>query len=155
MDPLSITAGIIAVVGASGTVGKGLRKLVALRNAPDCLFQLNNEVTDLQLIVQAVVINAHDSSADDSAAAAQHQLIRNALSRVKKVVLELEELIEYALTKVTDSGSKIDKVAWLRAEKKIQNVKDKIRDAKGDLTIASHFVNSYVHLHGHQLNSVR
>ena len=146
MDPLSVTAAIIAIVGAGGTVGKGLRKLVALRNAPDSLLQLNNEVTDMQLVVQAVDINSLDNSADDSAAAAQYQLIQNALGRMKKVVLELEKLIEYSLTKITDGGIKIDKVAWLRAEKKIRSLKEKIRDAKNELAMASNIVNSYVNL---------
>ena len=149
MDPLSVTAAIIAIVGAGGTVGRGLRKLAALRNAPDSLLQLNNEVTDLQLVVQAVDINSLNNSADDSAAAAQYQLIQNALERVKTVVLELEKLIEYTLTKMTDSGTKIDKNAWLRSEKKIQKLKERIRDAKNDLAMASSIANSYVHLYSH------
>jgi hypothetical protein len=54
MDPLSITAGILAIFGAGGKVGNGLRKLVQLRDAPDALLALCNEVTDLQCVVQNV-----------------------------------------------------------------------------------------------------
>lgn len=155
MDPLSVTAAIIAIVGAGGTVGRGIRKLVALRNAPDSLLQLNNEVTELQLIVQTVDINSFDNSVDDSAAAAQYQLIQNALGRVKTVVLELEKLIEYSLTKITDRGPKIDKVAWLGAEKKIIKLKEKIRIAKTDLATASSIGSLYARLYIHWLKSVR
>ncbi|KAL9117489.1 MAG: hypothetical protein Q9187_005974 [Circinaria calcarea] len=137
MDPLSITAAIIAIVGAGGKVGTGLRKLVELRNAPDSLLQLNNEVTELQLVVQAVDDNTSNNSAVCSAAAAQHELVHNALERVKDVALELEGLIEYTLTKITDAGTKIDHVAWLRQGKKVQNLKEKIRNAKNDLLTAS------------------
>lgn len=35
MDPLSVTASIIAVIGAAQAASKSLEKLVALRNAPN------------------------------------------------------------------------------------------------------------------------
>ena len=41
MDPLSLTAGIIAVTGVINEAGKGLKKLTALRHAPDALIQLD------------------------------------------------------------------------------------------------------------------
>lgn len=50
-DPLSVTAGILAIFGAGGKVGNGLRNLVQLRDAPDTLLALCNEFTDLQCIV--------------------------------------------------------------------------------------------------------
>lgn len=155
MDPLSITAAIIALIGAGGKVGTGLRKLVELRNAPDSLLQLNNEVADLKLIVQAIDTNTLDSPADDSGAAAQYQLTHNALERVKEVALELEVLIENTLTKVTDDGTKFDKVAWLRQAKKVQGLKEKIRNAKTDLRTASSIASLYAGLCIYQVKSIR
>ncbi|RMY70130.1 hypothetical protein D0863_06001 [Hortaea werneckii] len=43
MDPLSITASCIAILGASTATGKALHKLIALRKAPEDLQQLFNE----------------------------------------------------------------------------------------------------------------
>ena len=49
MEPLSITAGTIAVLTASANVSKLLRKALKLKQAPDVLIALNNEVSDLSL----------------------------------------------------------------------------------------------------------
>ena len=54
MDPLSIIAGCIAVLDAGGKIVKGLTKLTNLRNVPDLLLAVINEVSDLSLIVQEI-----------------------------------------------------------------------------------------------------
>jgi hypothetical protein len=46
MDPLSISASIVALLGAAATVVRGLDKLRALRNAPVELINLLNEVRE-------------------------------------------------------------------------------------------------------------
>lgn len=54
MDPLSVTAGILAILGASGKVGQACSKIVALKDAPEALQSLNNEFDELQTVVQEV-----------------------------------------------------------------------------------------------------
>ena len=99
MDPLSLTASIIAILGAGGTISKGLSKIRHLKRAPYIVLQLNNEVTDLHLLICAVddLYRQTDQSVLDT----QEYVIRSALERAKHAVLELEELIEYVLTKET------------------------------------------------------
>ena len=53
-DPLSITASIIAVVGAAECVTKTLAKIRSIRNAPDELLALINEVSDLKIILSDI-----------------------------------------------------------------------------------------------------
>ena len=50
-DPLSIAASIIAVVGAAEGVGKTLTKIRNIRNAPNEILALINEVSDLRVIL--------------------------------------------------------------------------------------------------------
>ncbi len=45
MEPLSITASILTVLGAAGQVKKGLERLQSLKNAPQELCALTNEVS--------------------------------------------------------------------------------------------------------------
>jgi hypothetical protein len=45
MDPISITASVIAVIGAAAQTSKALRALYNLRNAPEEVFELTNEVS--------------------------------------------------------------------------------------------------------------
>lgn len=47
MDPLSITASVLAVLGAVGQTAKALKKLWGLKDAPEELASLVNEVHSL------------------------------------------------------------------------------------------------------------
>ena len=55
MDPLSITASVIAVLGAASTSGAAIRKLVALRKAPEELDALLNEGEALRSLLLIVL----------------------------------------------------------------------------------------------------
>lgn len=60
MDPLSITASAIAVLGALTASGKGLNKLLSLPKAPEQLQTLSNELESfrgLLVTVQTVLLN--------------------------------------------------------------------------------------------------
>lgn len=52
MDPLSLTASVITVVGVADAAGRGLKKLIALRGASDAILALNNEISDLRLTLR-------------------------------------------------------------------------------------------------------
>ena len=45
MEPLSVAASVIAVLGAASAAGRGLQHVLALRNAPDQVIALINEVS--------------------------------------------------------------------------------------------------------------
>lgn len=45
MDPLSLTANIIAVASAASSASREIRKLAKLKDAPEQILQLQNEVT--------------------------------------------------------------------------------------------------------------
>jgi hypothetical protein len=48
MDPLSVTANILAVLGAARAVASALESLIALKNAPAEFVKLSNEVVPLE-----------------------------------------------------------------------------------------------------------
>ncbi len=123
MDPLSMTASILAIVGAGSAIGKGLKKIISARRLPDILLQLNNEVTDLQYVVQDV---------DDllrQGPLPSHASLTSALKYIKRTLLALESLIAYELTIIDsrDGRSRLDWIAWLRVESKVARLKDDIR----------------------------
>ena len=133
MDPLSLTASIIAVLGAGGTISKGLNSIRRLKRAPDILLQLNNEVTDLHLLIRAVNEIYHPGSNLTPISGLQEEIVCNTLKRAKHAVLELEKLIEYDLTKETDIGTEIDTLAWARSINRITEAKTNIRASRDDL----------------------
>lgn len=137
MDPLSVTAGIIAVLGTGGVVVKRVKSLLALEYAPDELLSLNNEISDLQSVlhdVQDLLVRP----SDDHGAPVPLALTK-ALQRSRETVLALEKLIAYDLT-VIDSRSKkprVDKSRWLRAVKNLKTYKDSIRHNRLEVSAAS------------------
>ena len=131
MDPLSLTASLLAILGAGGAVAKGLDKIRRLKDTPSVLLQLNNEIADLHLLIHAVDEIFHEHT--DSIKSSQHQIIYSILCRAKEALLELEELISYRWTKETDQGLEINRTAWVRAQTKVTEMTGKIRNVRTNL----------------------
>lgn len=90
MDPLSLIASIIAIVGAGGSVGKGLKKLASIRHAERDLVLLQDDVSDLQLLVgnvSEIILEFEKTTKRPS-----YQRIGRALERTKSTILDLEKL---------------------------------------------------------------
>lgn len=141
MDPLSLTASIIAVVGAGSKIGKGLKKLVAARHMPDIVLALNNEVSDLRCVVHDLddLLWQHDQVAhEDRGPLPGHASLSSALKHAKETLLALKSLIAYELTTVdsTNGHIKMDWSSWLRAEAKAQKLKDDIHTDRVRLSSA-------------------
>ena len=147
MDPLSLTASIIAVFGAGGTIAKGLGKIRRLKRAPDVLLQLNNDVTDLHLLIRAVDELYRQRNNLSSASTLQEEVVCRTLERAKHAVLELEKLIGYILTKETNAGTEVNNLAWIRAVDRITETKGNIRAARDNLnTVWAALSNRYARL---------
>ena len=138
MDPISLTASIVALVGAGGSVAKGFRKLISLKQVPESLLQLNKEVSDLQLVVSATqeLCWQHNESFREPRTQ-PHHVLENALKKAKTAILELEVLIAYVLTKATAGGEKVDHFAWIREESKTKVMKERLRASRMDIMAAA------------------
>ena len=135
-DPLSAAASILAILGASGAVGKFLKKVVALKRAPDILLALNNDIVDLQHVVQAVDELRQEHSRMTNKAPLD--CVRESLEKLKKTLSILENLVSYELTVVERDGShvRLDRSVWLRVESKIKELRKEIRADKSDLCLS-------------------
>ena len=131
MDPLSLTASLLAILGAGGAIAKGLYKIRRLKDAPTILLQLNNEIVDLHLLIRAVDELYHRHT--NTIKASQTQVISSCLGRAKETLLELERLISYQWTRENEQGIKINRTVWLRAQKRISDMNNKIRHVRTDL----------------------
>ena len=142
MDPLSITASCIAVLGALTTSGKGLSKLIALRHSPDELQDLSNEVEGLRLLltqVQLSLLSIHGSQVHRD----NEEILSRMLERMRKPVEDLQTLVEYQVQGIVNDSSppRLRKREWLRADPKIERHRRRIRDARHDLGLAMTAVN--------------
>jgi hypothetical protein len=133
-DPLSISASIVALIGATGTIAKGLRKLASLRNAPDTILALNNEVSDLRLIFWEIgsLLEKHDDRVAGIAG------IDNILKRAEAGLLELETVLTKTIAASTTPNGDVDfnRVAWLRHKSRVVSMIDKLRETKANLNTA-------------------
>lgn len=138
MDPLSVTASIIALFQAGGAVGKGLKKIANLRNAPDILLALNNEVADLHCLVENIddVLRQHREIIGLEPIVS----LCRALDRAKRTLLKLENMLAYKLTSIKCKDGELhpvlDRSSWLRLENSVQRLKDEIREDKVSLSSA-------------------
>lgn len=144
MDPLSITASILAILGAGGQVAKGFAKIRALKHSPDILLAMNNEIADIQYLVQDVndVARQHEGVRETQNSAS----VCRALEKVRETLLATERVIAYELTVIDSINGlvKLDWKRWLRLEGKVRQLQERMRNNKLDLSTALVAQNSYV-----------
>ena len=131
-----MTASIIAIIQLSCAVGKGLRKIINLKNAPDILLALNNEVADLQCTVQDTddLLRQHSEPSGVESTAS----VDRALINAKKTLHSLESLVadELTLVKSKNNEFRLNRSVWLRSEGRIQQLKDDVQRDRLSLSSA-------------------
>ena len=127
MDPFSLTAGIIGVLGVGGQLAGCLKKIETLKGAPKELRELNGEISDFYLVVKQVHGLCHQCSEDSGVS--RDNGLRSPLARMKGKLLELEELVAFKLTKSgsTDRDIQVDRSRWLRLKPKVQKLREDLR----------------------------
>ena len=109
MDPLSVGASVIAVVGATGKVVKEIRRLKAMQDAPRELDDLLTEVSQFELVVQASQRVKGNMESE----------LGTLLKIAKDLVTEFESLIGYKLTE-PGTSNKVDRWQWIRSSKDVE-----------------------------------
>ena len=140
MDPVSLIASIVTIIGAGGTVGRGLRELAQVRHAPRILIQLKEQVSDLHLLIEAtsnVAIRHHTVTASP--------YVLRGLERIQITALALERLIVYDLTTIKNSRGRteIDKLAWVQLQPRVQDLKAQIQSDMQYFSTSLNLLNVY------------
>ena len=159
-EALSLVASIIAVVGAGGQLAKIVRKLASIKDAPDIVLALHNEITDLHLVVVAIedVFQKQRTSGipfPGNRAAEIHidANVTSSLRYAQDKTADLEALYHRLAPSASGSpgSSQIDKKAWLRIQKivkttwlreRMKEVQKDLRSARIRLTTALGMLNS-------------
>ncbi|KAF3191327.1 hypothetical protein TWF225_001468 [Orbilia oligospora] len=145
MDPLSVTASIIAIVTAAVQVSNGLAKLIALRGAPEIVMALQNEVSDLRLVVNSCesILNKHVTlgGQQGNVWGLPPELVgvKNLLDRATN---ELEDICQVVETKLVDSNGKFSKIGYLKEQSKLIKAKDGLRDIRMEIANGIGLMNS-------------
>ena len=132
MEPVSAVASVVTLLEAGGFISRKLKQLAQLRK-DDVLSALNNEIEDLRLVVEEV--SDIVGSADDAGHAPRSLALQRAIQTVKDALLDLQRFLAYDVTTFTAAQARLDKSVYLRTTEKLQRLKDRIRNAKLDLSL--------------------
>lgn len=145
MDPLSITVATLALIGAANQVAVGLNKLASLKGTPAAILALNNEVSDLRLVLQETepLLLKHNQAAAPGQSTLPPKMADATFllstERAKDKILDLESVIQNRL--MTRMGA-IDKLGWLREQDKVSKAQVDLRTVRLNITAALGVVTS-------------
>jgi ankyrin repeat protein len=138
-DPLSVAAGVIAIIGAVEVVRKELGRLTALRHVPDVVHALSDEVRDLHCVLRELETLAVAQSGNTPTDEYLRSVVLPGGRRIKETTQKLERLIEYQVKK---ADGRISKASWLRLEDKVLGLQKELRHSRIAITTALGVLNT-------------
>ena len=152
MDHLSLTASIIAIIGVSGQATTAIRKIAAVKDAPNLVLALNNEITDLYLVVDAIqraFRRSQDTALSPSViGSSYHDSVTSSLQSTWEKVQELEEVYNRLkpIAPCASGSLKFNKVVWLREQSKVRRMLDELKIVRLKLAGTLEIMNLYATL---------
>ena len=130
-DPLSIIAGIIAVIGAAQSVGRTLNRIRDITNAPNEVLALSNEISDLTVVLKNV--ETYVTSADGAAISPENLEHLSVLARrAQSTLAQLERIMHNHLPEPGGAirrGSLL-RLQWALLKPNVDGLRVDLRDIK-------------------------
>ena len=137
-DPLSIAASIITVIGAADSVGKVLSKIKIARNAPAEVLALQNEISDLQLVLEDVnLCNWGERRVQPSTISERFKRLEILITRTESRLCELNRILNHRLirTHSVTGVPLVSRAIWLRVRGAVEDIRCSLRVARQDITL--------------------
>ncbi|MCJ1308975.1 hypothetical protein MMC25_002630 [Agyrium rufum] len=144
MDPLSLTASIIAVAGLAAKTSQAFCTLrETCKTLPGRLHALRNEVTDIQLVLHQVA-SVCKKRAHDPDVAAQGFAVQHLINQAEKKLEDLNAIL-LTLTRIcaTNRIPLLRVHKWRKDQPLLQALQEDIRSIKGNLNIVLGASNSH------------
>lgn len=126
MEPLSVAASVVAVLGAARRLSKGIGLLKAAKGAPESLDDLLSYLSGIEEVLLAI----QDIPTEPSTISLG---LARVLGRTKAKFVEMDALIQYTLTEAGES-SKVDRWQWLRKRDEVEKLQRQLDALRNDLT---------------------
>ncbi|KAL9067376.1 MAG: hypothetical protein Q9157_006830 [Trypethelium eluteriae] len=136
MDPLSVSASIVALVGAATTAVKIIKKL---HDAPSEVCGLLEEISDLQAVLAGLHTVVTNLSAEDRSPTTRllTQSLSDLLDRAKSKIVKIGGIIHGILDRpAAENGkAKVSRVSWLMEKSNVRALQEDIRSIKLSLAL--------------------
>ena len=138
MDPLSLTASLIAVVGAAATIAKQLEVLRStIQNASTTLCSLTNEISDLRVVLGACETAIGERYTNPHLPNPPIPLsdLGQIVESLKSSLADLDGVLSSCLIHSADGkhGIRVAKLKWIREKSNAQRLQNHVRQSKLDL----------------------
>ena len=138
MDPLSITASIMTLLGVGGTISTTLEKASMLHQAPLLISTFRCEISDLRTLTYELRNLLRQYVEKDSSNADARRFVEEVTPMLMiglEKLLEFESLIEYDLLYPGSSSRiRIRRLAWFWNQEKTRAIREQIRLFRTNLT---------------------
>ena len=143
-EPLSIATSIITVLAAAQGVGKTLAKIRVLQHAYDEILALNNEVSDVQVLLSGVESCMLELTDTSTALSTQLHSLERYVRRTKNVLIKLDLLIQNRSIKSgsLDGQCQVSRAAWMRAKHTVKDLQQELRETRLNITAQMTLINS-------------
>jgi len=144
MDPLSITASVLTVVGVVGTIAKGLRKIQILYHAPNEFHALVNEVSDLHAVLGDIGTLLQERGEDASSGQVLNVTLPGLVHRANDKLLSLNNLIHDRLSGSHTAAGEVlvSRLTWLCERRRVKELQGDLKNIRQNLATALAILNS-------------
>ncbi|KAI3331552.1 ankyrin [Xylariaceae sp. AK1471] len=135
MDPLSVTASVLAIIGALRAVTKGYKTIADLGKAPQEFRDLISELESIHDYIGMLHSVLGMGSGMQAFAAVDLTSLGIALSRLEDTIQELQSALKQVEkdSKTSESGHRVSKMKWQVYKPKVAQLRDEVRHRKQDL----------------------
>ncbi|RWA14101.1 hypothetical protein EKO27_g1006 [Xylaria grammica] len=135
MDPLSITASVIALIGALRAVTKSYKSIADLRKGPQEFRDLVGEIESVHAYLGMLHSVLDMGSSAQAFAALDLTPLGASLSRLDYTIQELRSALKETEmnSKTSEDGRKLSKIKWQVYKSKVIQLRDGVRSRKQDL----------------------
>jgi hypothetical protein len=133
MDPLSITASVIAIVGVANSCVTNLR---ASAQASADIQSLVNDISDLNIVLtQVIVLCQHCQQVDNDVTKGSLIALKSLLKHAEDHLLELHSIVQKSLEGSSSARRKVSHLRWIRNKARVIQLQDRIRSTRLNLSI--------------------
>lgn len=131
MEAVGFAASVLTLLAAANQVAKGLDKLASIKKAPDAVLALNNEVSEIRLILCEAqpLLQKYESTVVSSVS--EDRSLQVSIDRAKERLEDLQSIVGNRLMR--RMGTR-DRFGWLYEQDKVQKALKDVRAAREKVT---------------------